>query len=535
MFTQKSVQRANSTGTGVILESAQRIPMYSPREVWRNWLYFAKVHLLAGPPSSGKTTIAMSIASTISTGGTWPDGTRSPYGRVLIWSSEDGVEDTIIPRLVAMGANLSNIEVVRMTEESWLRRPFDPVRDLPLLEEKIRQLNDVVLVIVDSIAELMPGSPGNNNKVRKSLLPLVGLAERTNCAVLGLTHVVKASKNKHPLERIIGGVGLGAVVRVAMLVARDDNGSFGAVREWNVLVKAKANICREDGGVLYRTEGMPISTPQGVINSSKIQWGQPLSGMAMDILNQVEGVNRNASVSKVQQASDFLMTTLQGGPLLASHVKTAAAQTGISEATLRRAYEQCGIQSFKQRGMGPASPFLWSLPMPVDNGFPNQGSSPPPWAINSISIGAKPDPVMGMAQLPIVPRAAKDSLPKQSAYLEQIEQVVPPAADSTERNVHIEQVEQGDPVEKHEQVEQPDQDEKVVQSNDSSINQLIGYLIPECRQAYKTLPRLDDDEGPEDELDFVTRVIDNVMDHVDGLNEHQMKELSNALWDSSPW
>ncbi|KGX48086.1 hypothetical protein Y600_6164 [Burkholderia pseudomallei MSHR3709] len=160
---------ANSTGTGVILESARDIPMQSPREIWKDWLYVAKVHLLAGPPSTGKTTIAMTMAATISTGGLWPDGSCSPRGRVVIWSSEDGIEDTVIPRLVAAGADLSNIEVLRMTVENWSRRQFDPVRDLRLLEDKIRQLGDVALVIIDSIAELMPGSPGNNNKVRKSL------------------------------------------------------------------------------------------------------------------------------------------------------------------------------------------------------------------------------------------------------------------------------------------------------------------------------------------------------------------------------
>ncbi|WCM20073.1 AAA family ATPase [Paraburkholderia bryophila] len=351
-----------NTGTGVILESAQDIPVQSPKGIWCNWLYCGKVHLLAGPPSTGKTTIAMDLAATISTGGIWPDGSRSPRGRVVIWSSEDGIEDTVVPRLASAGADLSNIDVVRMTEENWFRRAFDPGPDLPLLEETILQLGDVALVIIDSIADLLPGSPGNNSKMRKSLLPLVGLAERTGCAVLGLTHVVKASKKKHPLERIIGGVGLGAVVRVAMLVARDDSGGFGAVREWSVLVKAKANICREDGGFLYRTAGAQLQTQQGVVESSCIRWGAALPGSAMDILNVAEGSERGAAAGKVHHAAEFLLTTLQAGPMPASEVEARAGEAGISRATLRRAREQLGIESFKQRGLGSASPYLWGVP-----------------------------------------------------------------------------------------------------------------------------------------------------------------------------
>lgn len=383
--------RSHNAGTGVILESAQHIQVQSPEGLWKDWMYRGKVHLLAGPPSTGKTTMAMDLAATISTGGIWPDASRSPRGRVVIWSSEDGIEDTVVPRLVSAGADLGNIEVVRMTEENWFRRPFDPGRDLPLLEERILRLGDVALVIIDSIADLMSGSPGNNSKVRKSLLPLVGLAERTDCAVLGLTHVVKASKKKHPLERIIGGVGLGAVVRVAMLVARDDSGGFGAVREWSVLVKAKANICREDGGFLYRTVGAQIDAQHGVVESSRIHWGSPLPGSSLDILNMAEEGDRGATAGKFHQAGDFLMRTLQIGAMPASEVEARAAEAGISKATLRRAREQLGIDSYKLRGSGSASPYMWALPgSPDGGGMPDARSIAQPDIWGRVGASAYP-------------------------------------------------------------------------------------------------------------------------------------------------
>ncbi|ARL96019.1 AAA family ATPase [Burkholderia pseudomallei] len=114
--------RSNPHGTGVIVESAQNIPIHSPAAIWRNWLYRAKVHLMAGPPSSGKTTLALDIAAILSSGRVWPDGTNCLRGRVLIWSSEDGIEDTVMPRLVAAGANLANVEVVVSVSPAPSRR-----------------------------------------------------------------------------------------------------------------------------------------------------------------------------------------------------------------------------------------------------------------------------------------------------------------------------------------------------------------------------------------------------------------------------
>ncbi|MCO1348062.1 AAA family ATPase (plasmid) [Burkholderia vietnamiensis] len=555
---------ANSTGTGVILESARDIPMQSPREIWKDWLYVAKVHLLAGPPSTGKTTIAMTMAATISTGGLWPDGSCSPRGRVVIWSSEDGIEDTVIPRLVAAGADLSNIEVLRMTVENWSRRQFDPVRDLRLLEDKIRQLGDVALVIIDSIAELMPGSPGNNNKVRKSLLPLVGLAERTNCAVVGLTHVVKASKKKHPLERIIGGVGLGAVVRVAMLVARDDAGGFGAVREWNVLVKAKANICREDGGFLYCTAGMQIAAPYGLIESSRIQWGPPLPGSAMDILNRAESSEQGGAAGKFQQAGDFLMAELKDGPRLASEVEAKAAQVGISKSTLRRAREQCGVESQKQRGAGPASPYMWSLsPQSAAPGMASLRSTmdlgvslpplasghlpkdywhtPMPMAGAMTSGGAgympgggafvgHPGPAFGSS----VPsalfspgvdesgmngsmHAAQPGQPGQPGQVGQVGQVgqhpefagVPQPAAAAEMGGGDRQVEPHHP-----------------QFESGVVVPMLGYVLDDAKHELQRRPRAADD----DPAHYLADVIDSVIRGYDDFTQAEKRQLSEALW-----
>jgi hypothetical protein len=358
-----TLARFNRTGTGVILESAVDIVMESPDWLWPGWLAARKVHLLAGPPSCGKSTLATTMGAIVSTGGLWPDGSGCPRGRVLIWSSEDDAEDTTIPRCVAAGADRSMIEVVRLVEESGIDRSFDPTRDMQHLENKIHELGDVRLLIIDSIADLMSGSPGNNGKVRKAMLPLVNLAERTGVAVVGLAHVVKAAKKKHPLERILGGVGVGAVVRIAMLVARDESGGFGAPGEWNVLVKAKSNLGRDDGGLLFRSEGFRLMEPKTgqLVDSSRIVWGGARPGTAAAILHRAEG-GSDAGGGKVKQAADFLMSKLQDGPVAYPDIEAMASDVGISKASLRRAREKYGFGSDKQGGAGAASRNFWSAP-----------------------------------------------------------------------------------------------------------------------------------------------------------------------------
>ncbi|MBB5501043.1 AAA family ATPase [Paraburkholderia sp. MM5384-R2] len=546
--------RFNSTGTGVILESAVDIVMESPDWLWPGWLSTGKVHLLAGPPSCGKSTLAASIGAIISTGGRWPDGSVSPRGRVLIWSSEDRAEDTIIPRFVAAGADRSMIEVVRCVEESWMPRPFNPTRDMGYLENKIRELRDVRMVIIDSIADLMSGSPGNNGKVRKDMLPLTGLAERTGVAVVGLAHVVKASKKKHPLERILGGVGVGAVVRIAMLVARDDSGGFGAPGEWNVLVKAKSNLGRDDGGLLFRTEGFRLTEPKTgrPVDSSLIVWGSALPGTATAILHRAEG--GEAGGGKVRQAADFLMSTLRDGPVPFPEIEARAAEAGISEATLRRAREQYGFGSNKQRGAGSASPHVWSMPQ--------QGMSSGMAGGHSISDLAVSAPIVnsgytslfhGSAAHPGAMPNGSDlatyrggfSSPQFASPNDARTFVAPPA--QAEQHAQVEQVEQPERVEMYPQLARVPQPTVSIagdasmsdcrgvlqepQAETGMLAAFLGYALDEVKREIRRRPLPVDSQDQDEASFYYADVVESVVRSYEGdLTQPERQQLREALW-----
>jgi len=109
-------------------------------------------HIIGGVPETGKTTIALAYAAIISSGATWPDGTRAAVGNVLIWTSEDDPADTLVPRLIRMGAELSRIHFIEQAISPGAKsRPFNPATDMLALVAKAAAIGDVVLLILDPV------------------------------------------------------------------------------------------------------------------------------------------------------------------------------------------------------------------------------------------------------------------------------------------------------------------------------------------------------------------------------------------------
>ncbi|MBF3788875.1 AAA family ATPase [Burkholderia pseudomallei] len=349
-----------ANGNGPVLEVASEIPILPIIWLWKFWLARGKLHLLAGPPSTGKTTLALSIAAALSVGGLWADGSRARQGRVLIWTCEDGIEDTLMPRLAASDANLENVYILRETSENGRHRAFDFRVDIPRLLAKVLELGDVVLVIIDSIAQIVSGNSNSNTQVRKDLEPIVTFAEQTGVAVLGLTHVTKGSKKKDPLERVNGSTAFAAVARVVMMVAPDESDRAGDGVPRSVIVRAKSNLGPTEGGLAYHVEPVAVQTSSGVVESSKIVWDEVLHGSPREILNEAAGEEGVLTKdSRLQEAVDFLGGLLANGAVPSEVVRDLAAQAGLAWATVRRAFGKLGVNS--GRGMGGDKRWYWSL------------------------------------------------------------------------------------------------------------------------------------------------------------------------------
>jgi putative DNA primase/helicase len=269
---------------GLALEHSDTLTLKAVQWLWKDWLARGKLHLLGGLPGTGKTTLALALAATVSSGGRFPDGSYAKPGRVVIWSSEDDVEDTLLPRLVANGADRSRIAFCRTVREKGKQRLFDPATDLPLLQAALEKLGDTDLVILDSIADTVTGDSHKNAEVRRALFPVKELAEAAHLAVLGIAHFNK-SVGSDAMSRIVGSIGFSGMARLVMV-------AFAHPAHGHLLMRAKSNLGLDHGGYQYEIQQTPLHDHPG-IEASLVLWGTRVEGNATDLLRQAEtGDNR---------------------------------------------------------------------------------------------------------------------------------------------------------------------------------------------------------------------------------------------------
>ena len=328
---------------------------YSPepiRWLWEGWLACGKLHLLAGAPGTGKTTIAVSIAAIISAGVRWPDGTPGDAGDVLIWSGEDGVADTLLPRLLVAGGNPRRVHFIDGVRENGKARPFDPASDMPALVEAARGLPNLRLLVLDPVVSVVSGDSHKNTETRRGLQPVVDLAEGLQCAVLGITHLSKNTSGREPLERVAGSIAFGAVARVVLATVKPAD-----TYEPRRLVRAKSNIGPDSGGFAYTLFGALVLGLD--FSAQRIDWGAPLKGSARELMAVEQPDEANAAR---HGAEAFLLDILKGGLVATREIKAAASANGHAWRTVIRAKQDRGIKAIKQ---GLRDGWAWQLPPEV--------------------------------------------------------------------------------------------------------------------------------------------------------------------------
>lgn len=317
--------------------------------LWEGWLPAGKLTILAGAAGTGKTTLTLSLAATLTAGGRWPDGKPAKAkGNVLIWSSEDNPDDTLVPRLIAAGADMSRCHFIDGIAENGQSVPFDPSQDIGELHKAVQRIGGVSLLIIDPIVSAVAGDMHRANDVRRSLQAVVDFAEVHKCAVVGITHFAKGGAGKSPQERVIGSQAFGALARMVLVAAKEEDG------DRRVLARAKSNIAPDDGGVSYCLDLVNIG---GGMEATRARWEGVIEGTAREILGDVEYDEDNEAGER-EDAEQFLRGLLADGPVPTKQIKADADGAGYSWATIRRAQRTLGITARKD---GMKGGWRWEL------------------------------------------------------------------------------------------------------------------------------------------------------------------------------
>lgn len=279
-----------------------------------------KMALIAGNPSLGKSQLTCKMVASVTTGSEWPNGEGSaPLGNAIILSAEDDAADTLVPRLMAAGADTDRVHIVEAVKTTHgtdsLERQFNLVDDIQGLSEAIERVGDVRLVVIDPITAYLGKSDKvdshKNADVRSALAPLQALAAKLGFAVVLVSHLNKGGGSE-ALMRVLGSLAFVAACRVAFLVVPDSDPDSDDERQ--LFIPMKNNVGKKRSGLAYRVVGTTVADG---IETSAIEWDVDEITMSADeALAAVAGKDdRNKPASSVPEAMSFLSEVLADGPV----------------------------------------------------------------------------------------------------------------------------------------------------------------------------------------------------------------------------
>lgn len=222
------------------------------RWLWHRRFALGKLTMLDGDPGLGKTTAMFDIAARITKGISMPyESGPAIKGGVVLICLEDGLEDTIQPRLDRAGADLSKIVSIGYIKETTpggieYERPFNLAQDLPLLEAAIERV-DAKLVIIDPIMAILGGKDTyKDNEVRSTLAPLKASVEKADVCAVMIRHITKSGGDKL-IYQGGGSIAFIGLARVGLMVLKNPDNE-----EQVVFANPKNNLSKTADKLLYR-------------------------------------------------------------------------------------------------------------------------------------------------------------------------------------------------------------------------------------------------------------------------------------------
>ena len=284
--------------------------------LWKPYLPFGKLSVLQGNPGEGKTYFAMHLAAACTNGKLLPNMERIEPFNVIYQTAEDGLGDTVKPRLIEAGADLDRVLVIDDSEVQ-----------LTLSDERIEKAiieNNARLVIIDPIQAYLGADVDMNraNEVRPIFMRLGQVAQRTGCAILLIGHLNKAA-GMQSLQRGLGSIDIAAAVRSVMFI-----GKLKHDPTMRILTHEKSSLAPPGASLAF-----------SLGDEGGFRWVGEYDITADEMLSGIEPQRE----TKTQQAKDLICTLLaEGKQVLSEDIDKAALERGIPGRTVRDAKRELG-------------------------------------------------------------------------------------------------------------------------------------------------------------------------------------------------
>ena len=243
-----------STGETIVFESMADVVAKPIEWIWPGRLARGKLTLICGDPGKGKSFLSMDVSANVSTGSPFPDGYRPKIGTTILITDEDDSADTIKPRLMAMGADMTKIQRIKYMRvkdpKGKLQEVGFTLQLVKLLKLAIQQFPDVALIIIDPLMSYFGSAKSSDPAQVNALLgPLNEFASAFGVAVMALVHLNKDSKQSNALYRSMGSISVVGKARLAFLVAPDRNDPTK-----RILAQTKANAAVDCPSLAYSVQ-----------------------------------------------------------------------------------------------------------------------------------------------------------------------------------------------------------------------------------------------------------------------------------------
>lgn len=304
--------------------------------LWYPYIPRGKLTMIEGDPGLGKSWLTMALASYISRGKALPYQLNPEEGPVLIMSAEDGIADTIKPRLITLRANTKNIiaipEPVSFTENG-----------AQAVDEAIKQVKPL-LVIIDPLVAYLGGKIDLHkaNETREIMARMTRIAEENKVAIVLVRHLTKGNKDK-AIYRGLGSIDLTAAVRSVLAIGRNPKDP----NEGRVICHIKSNLAPLGKAISYTLDAGDKKHP--------FEFGEEIEVNVEEVLGAQPTNGRGAT----EAAVEFLNTILINGKAMPSiEIQREAEARGIGDKALKKARKILNISMIRD-GDGV---YKWALP-----------------------------------------------------------------------------------------------------------------------------------------------------------------------------